>query len=132
MTDDFLFNLCRHLNVTLVATTRDDAHARAFLDSAPHFSLAWADDDFFLYNVEGYTPTWADAYHATVEVTRYQRNAIDLCVTGAAPDATIYVKVAEYPLWRAYAGDQPLPITRDDLGLIQFTPPRVTPRLSGP
>jgi hypothetical protein len=123
MTDDFLFNLCRHLNVTLVAATHDDAHARAFLDSAPHFSLAWANDDFFLYNVEGYTPTWADAYHASVEVTRYQRNARGLRVTGAAPDATVHVKVAEYPLWRAYTGNQSLPITRDDLGLIQFTPP---------
>ena len=123
MSDDFLFDLCRRLNVTLVAATRDDVRARAFLDAAPHFRLAWVDDNFFLYNVEGYTPTWAEAEGATVEVLDYQRTAITLRITDAAPDATVHVKVAEYPLWRAYAGDRPLPITSDDLGLMQFTPP---------
>ncbi len=123
MTDDFLFTLCRRLNVTLVAATRDDQRARAFLDAAPHFTPAWTDGNFFLYNVEDYSPTWADADGATVEVTRYQRNAIDLRVTDASPGATVHVKVTEYRLWQAHAGDQPLPITRDDMGLMQFTPP---------
>ncbi len=123
MTDEFLFNLCRRMNVTLLVTTRDDVRARAFLDAASHFDLAWADSSFFLYNVEGYQPTWADAYGANVEVTRYQRNAIDLRVTDALPTAILHVKVAEYPSWRANVGGQLLRITRDDMGLVRIVPP---------
>jgi hypothetical protein len=123
MTDEFLYNLCRRMNVTLVVATRDDVRARAFLDAASHFSLAWSDSNFFLYNVEGYQPTWADAYGAEVKVTRYQRNAIDLRVADALPAAVLHVKVAEYPLWRATVGGRPLQVTRDDIGLVQLVPP---------
>jgi hypothetical protein len=123
MTDDFLFDLCRRFNVTLVAASRDDGQARAFLDDAPHFSPAWVDDNFFLYNVRSYSPTWAEAEGANVEVVDFQRTDITLRVTDARPDATVRVKVAEYPLWRARAEGQSLPITQDNLGLMQITPP---------
>jgi hypothetical protein len=123
MSDEFLFDLARHLNVTLIATTLLDANARAFLDASSHFKLVWSNGLFFFYGVNGYEPTWAEAEQATAVVTRYDHTAVDVNISNAAPGATLAVKVAHYPLWQAEAEGQPLPIQSDERGLMRLALP---------
>jgi hypothetical protein len=123
MTDEFLFNLARHFNVTLIATTPTDIKARAFLDASSQFQPAWSNPLFTLYHVSGYEPTWAEADGAASIVTRYDRTAIDIEITDAAPEATLLVKVAHFPRWQAEINGQPLPIQMSDYGLISIDLP---------
>ncbi|HXW01629.1 MAG TPA: YfhO family protein, partial [Anaerolineae bacterium] len=123
MTDVFLFNLVRHFNVTLIATTPTDIKARAFLDGASQFKPAWSNSLFTLYDVSDYEPAWAEAERAAATVTRYDRTVIDVEITDAAPNATLLVKVAYFPRWRAEMNGQPLPIQMSDYGLISIDLP---------
>jgi hypothetical protein len=123
MSDEFLFDLARRFNVTLIATTATDVRAQAFLDTAAHFNPIWSNGLFTLYDVADYEPTWAEAEQATAMVSRYERTAIDVQITEAQPGATLSVKVAHFPRWQAEAQGQPLPIQTDNYGLMRLALP---------
>jgi hypothetical protein len=74
-----------------------------------------------LYNVAGYEPTWVEAKQAGTTVLRYERNALDIQIDDAAPDTNLSVKVSYYPLWRAEANGQPVPIQMDRYGLMTLS-----------
>jgi hypothetical protein len=123
MTDEFLFELARHFNVTLIATTPTDLNARAFLDRSSQFKPAWSNHLFTLYHVSDYEPAWAEASQATAAVTRYDRTAIDIQINEAAPGATLLVKVAHFPRWQAEAQGQHLPVHMSQYGLMTILLP---------
>jgi hypothetical protein len=123
MSDEFLFNLARRFNVTLIATIATDVRAQAFLNSSSRFKPVWSNKLFTLYEVSGYEPAWAEAENGVVMVSRYERTAIDVQIARATPGATLYVKVAHYPRWQAEAQGQPIPIQMDEYGLMRIALP---------
>jgi len=123
MTDEFLFDLVRRLNVTLLVTTAIDRNARDFLDESPRFRQSWSNGLFVLYEPVGYEPTWVAADQAEAEVVEYGRTAIDVKISGATPQASLLVKVANYALWHAEAKGRQLPIQTDELGLMSISLP---------
>lgn len=123
MTDEFLFNLVRHYNVTLIVTTVTDERARAFLDASARFRPAWSNGLFTFYSPLDYEPAWVEADRAGAAASRFDRKAIDIDIDGAAPGATLLVKVAHYDLWRAEANGRPLPIEMDEYGLMKIPLP---------
>ncbi len=123
MSDEFLLNLTRRFNITLIATTATDVRARSFLEASSHFNPVWSNGLFTFYDVAGYQPAWVKANQATATVSRYEKTAIDVQITGAAPGATLSVKTAHFPNWRAEAEGRPLPIQSDDYGLMSLALP---------
>jgi hypothetical protein len=123
MTDDFLLNLVRHFNITLIATIATDVHARAFLDNSAHFKPIWSNNLFTFYEIVGYEPAWIEAEGATATTSLYTRTAIDVAVAEAQPGATLLVKVGAFPRWRAEIRGETLPIQMDEHGLIEITLP---------
>jgi hypothetical protein len=123
MSDDFLFELTRRFNVTLIVTTATDVRARAFLDASARFKPLWSNGLFTFYGVGDYEPAWVEAEQATATVSRYERTAIDIQINEARPDATLAIKVANYPLWQAEVDGQPLPIHTDAYGLMRLSLP---------
>jgi hypothetical protein len=118
MNDDFLADLARRFNVTLIATTATDVNAQAFLDNSAYFRPSWSNRLFKFYEPVDYQPSWVESAQAEIMVTRFERESIDLAVSDAGPDATVRVKVANYPLWQAEAKGQRLPIQTDEQGLM--------------
>jgi hypothetical protein len=123
MSEEYLLDLSRHFNVTLIAATATDVRAQTFLKAAPHFNPIWSNGLFTFFEVAGYEPTWAEADQAIATVNRYERTAIDVQITEAEPGATLSVKVAHYPRWQAEAQGQSLPIQTDDYGLMKLSLP---------
>ena len=118
MSDDFLADLARRFNVTLIATTATDGNAQAFLDGSARFRPSWSNRLFKFYEPVDYQPSWVESTQAEATVTRFERQAIDVAITAAKPDATVRVKVANYPLWQAEVDSETLPIQTDEHGLM--------------
>jgi hypothetical protein len=123
MTDDVLFDLVRRFNATLIVTTATDVQARAFLEASPRFEPVWSNELLTLYNVVNYTPRWVEAKQATVRLSRYERTALDITVIEAEPEASLFIKRANYPLWRAKVDDRYLPVQTDSYGLMTLALP---------
>lgn len=123
MTDEFLFDLARRFNVTLIGTTALDTRARGFLDASSRFKPVWSNGLFTFYEVVGYQPTWVEANQAQAAVNRYERTAIDVAIREAAAGANLSIKLAYYPLWQAEVNGQTLRIEPDNYGLMQLALP---------
>ncbi len=123
MDEDFLFELVRRLNATLIVTTAIDTNAQAFLESSSRFRRVWSNNLFTFYEPVGYRPGWVAAEGATATASRYERRQIDVAVTEAEPGATLLVKVANYPLWRAEIEGEPVPIETGPYGLMRLSLP---------
>jgi hypothetical protein len=123
MSDEFLFNLTRRFNVTLIAAIATDVRIQAFLNGSARFNPIWSNQLFTLYEVSGYEPTWAEANGAVATVSRYERTAIDVQIADATPGAMLEVKVAYYPRWQAEAEGRSLAIHRDEYGLMRIALP---------
>jgi hypothetical protein len=123
MSDDFLLELVRRFNVTLIATTATDVHARAFLDASPSFNPIWSNHLFTFYDVAGYEPAWVEAEGAIVTASQYERTAIEVQIADAQPGATLLVKVAHFPRWKAEIEERPWPVQTSDEGLMTVSLP---------
>ena len=123
MNEDFLHDLARRFNVTLIVTTAADSRASAFLSSSTHFRPIWSNQLLTFYDVSGYEPTWIEAEHAAATVSRYARRAIDVDIVEAKPGASLTIKVANYALWRAEIAGSFLPIETNDYGLMTLALP---------
>lgn len=122
-TDADMYKLCQQLNVTTVATTWDDINARTFLDAGPHFQSFYSNDLFVLYRVLEPEPALIAADGATAAVLHAGPTALDLHVTGATTNASLQIRITDYPLWRVWAGDQEIPHHADVLGLMSVPIP---------
>lgn len=113
MTDAALVEAAQALAVTTIVVDADDVNARAMLDAAPHFRRFWDNGYFFLYHVEADPPSWIAAHAATAQLTQRSPRQWRVAVEEAQPGATLTVKMAPYPLWRAEVAGRPLTIHAD-------------------
>lgn len=124
LSDEKLFEYCARFNITTIVASVNDFRTRTFLDASLHFQSYFNNDFFFVYRVNGYTSAWFDTRNATIDLLAMRDDRIEMRVRAARADAQVTVKVAAYPLWRAHTDTgQPLPITRDSMGLMQIALP---------
>lgn len=113
MTDAALLEAAQALAVTTIVADADDVNARAMLDAAPHFRRFWDNGHFYLYHVEGDAGSWIAVRNAAASLTARSPRQWRVAVAQAQPGATLTVKMAPYPLWRAEAAGRPLTIRTD-------------------
>ncbi len=121
---DDLLAYCRRFNITTLVANVNDYQTRVFLDASAHFQPYYNNGFFFVYRVKGYENVWIDARNAAVELVEFEDDRVELRVRAARADATVSVKIFAYPLWRAVTdAGQSLPISRDEMGLMQVALP---------
>jgi len=125
-TDAEFFDLCHRLYVTTVATTWSDIRARTFLDAASHFHSDYSDDLFVLYRVVDPEPGLFEAEGATVTLLDEGPTELRFHVREAVADATLQIRITDYPLWQVVAGEQPVAHHADALGLMVLSLPSGT------
>ncbi len=123
LSDATLLAAVRALNVTTIVANMDDTNARAMLNSAPHFQRFWENGHFVLYHVLDTAPAWVEADGAEVHLVERDARRWVIQVDRAGAGASLTAKMAFYPLWRADAGSQRLPITPNPYGMQQIELP---------
>jgi len=123
MSDATLLAAARALNVTTIVADMDDTNARGMLDAAPHFQRFWENSHFALYHVLDTTPAWVEADGAEVRLVERDARQWVIRVDRAVSGATLTVKMAYYPLWRAEAGGQRLEVAWNRYGMQQIALP---------
>ncbi len=115
---------CRRLNVSTIVASSYDYQTRLFLDASPHLQSYFNNGYFFVYRLKDHAGEWFEARNATVEMAEHGDDSTALRVRSAQADAQVQIKQYAYPLWSAYTekGEQ-LPVTADDLGLIEIALP---------
>jgi hypothetical protein len=105
------------LNVTTVVVEADDQHALNVIDMSPHFSRYWQNDHFALYHLATNPGDWIEAQGANASLVERSARRWVIAIDESAPNATLLLKMSHYPLWRASANGQPLPVTATAEGL---------------
>lgn len=107
----------RSLNVTTVVAGIDDQAALARLESSSYFTLYWRNDYFSIYHLTNTDREWIEAEGATTHLIERAPLRWVVEVEESAGNATLLLKMAHYPLWRARVDGQTVPITASPDGL---------------
>ncbi|MCC6456528.1 MAG: hypothetical protein IT328_16350 [Caldilineaceae bacterium] len=122
ISDDELATNLRRLNVTTIVAGVNDLKARERLNSSPHFSPYWHNDYFSIYHLANTEGSWFEAQGATAHLSERAPLRWVIQIDQSSAGATLLLKMAHYPLWRAQISSQPVPIiaTADGLQQIQL------------
>jgi hypothetical protein len=124
LSDAQLADYSRRLNISAIVAGVDDYQTRVLLDASPRFQSYYNNGLFFVYKIKDLQPSWIEAKAADIELVSLSDDRIELYVRSAQANAHVGIKVYAYPLWRAYAAGASMPITRDDLALMDIALPR--------
>lgn len=117
----------RLLNVTTLVAGPNNERARAMLDGSSLFQRGWDNDYYTLYHPVNPSGGWVDATGATVRLVERTPRRWVIAVDEQTPGAVLTLKMGHYPLWRAHAGGQAVPITPTAEGLQQIALPAGAP-----
>lgn len=130
MDDAGLAARLRALNVTTLVAGPANPRAQAVLDRSPRFRRVWSNGSFTLYHLTaaaGVSGGWIDAAGAAARLVERSPRRWVITVDEQTPGATLTLKMAHYPLWRAQAAGRALPIYPTPNGLQQIALPGGAP-----
>ncbi len=127
MDDADLAERLRGLHVTTVVAGPANPQARAVLDASPRFVRAWDNGSFTIYHLAEPSNGWVEATGAAVRLVERTPRRWVVAVDEQTPGATVTLKMGHYPLWRARAAGQTLPVAPTAQGLQQITLPPGAP-----
>ena len=121
-----LTDFCKKLNITTIVTNRNENKVIEFFNRSSAFRLEKEIDEFNIYTIPGYQSSWLDfdTTAAKVQISEFAQNKITFAVTSATTATPILIKLAYYPCWKATSGQTRLPITANEIGLMQLTLPQ--------
>jgi hypothetical protein len=136
MVEPRFLDFCRKLNITDIVVNQNEDKVLDFFSRSSSFRLAQEIDEFKIYAIPNYTPSWIefDTTNADISVTSLKADSITLSVNSAATTTPVLIKIAYYPCWQATlmksqsASGGPNPksqirITSDEIGLMQLMLP---------
>jgi hypothetical protein len=118
------------LNITTLVAGPANPRAQARLDSSPRFQRTWSNGSFTLYHLTaaaGDSGGWVNADGAEARLVERSPRRWRIAVDEQTPGATLTLKIAHYPLWRAQAAGRMLPIASTPDGLQQIALPGGAP-----
>ncbi|MFB3895064.1 MAG: hypothetical protein ACE14V_02060 [bacterium] len=143
MEESRLLDFCRRLNITDIVVNQNEDKVLEFFSRSTSFRLAQEIDEFKIYSIPNYTPSWIeyDSTKADISVTSFTADSISLSVTSVVTATPILVKVAYYPCWKAvlvnsasrFRGNDVIPakagiqsaiaVSSDEIGLMHLVLP---------
>lgn len=126
MQEPIFAEFCKKLNITDFVVNRNEDNVIAFFSRCSTFKLEKEIDEFQIYTSLNYEPNWIeyDKAIAEISVTAFKPDSITLAVNSAATSVPVLIKLAYYPCWYAYFGNTRIPITTDEIGLMQLVLPQ--------
>jgi hypothetical protein len=104
---------------------RFDLFTVSYLGCFHHFGSYDNKGTFFVYEVKGYAPSWAEASSAVLDSAVCAGKEIRVRVRDVEPGATLLAKVFADPHWQARTADgRALQRVPSDLALVQVSVPR--------
>jgi hypothetical protein len=123
ITETELVSNLNRLNATILIVGENDSKALTRFEASRHFYRSWANDYFTIYHLAETYGEWIEAQGATARLVERTPRRWVIDIADSNPNATLLLKMSYYPLWRARASGQPLPITADAYGLQEITLP---------
>lgn len=123
LSDEQLADYCQRLNISTIVASVDSYQTRTFLDGSPRFQSYYNNGLYFVYRMKNLPSSWIQSDTADVELVSLSDDRIELLVHSAQPNAHVRIKMHAYPTWHAYVGQTTLPLTSDDLTLMDLRLP---------
>ncbi len=132
MDESRFLDFCRKLNITDIVVTQHEDKVLDFFSRCSSFQLMQEIDEFKLYSIPSYTPSWIeyDTTKADISVTSFSADSITLNITSANTVTPVLVKVAYYPCWTLKVvnstirnPNSEIALSSDNIGLMQLILP---------
>jgi hypothetical protein len=124
--DELAANLAL-LNVTTLVAGANDQKAIGLFDSSPHFSRYWQNDFFTIFHLVSNNGDWVKPEGATAHLVERTARRWLIEVEQSNANATLLLKMTDYPLWQARVNGNRIPITATEEGLQQIALPEGAP-----